>query len=56
MEDTLKATDLRLLSITDYSSTTLGNQFLSLVTRAVSQGRHRELMTIGYITIPAGVL
>ena len=56
MEDTLKATKLRRLSIGDYSSTTFGNQFMSLVTQAVSQRRHKELMTIVYDTIPAGVL
>ena len=56
MEDTLKATSLRKLSIAAYSSTTFGNQFMSHVTQAVSQRRHKELMTVVYDTIPAGVL
>ena len=56
MEDTLKATKLRMLYIADYSSTTFGNQFMSHFTQAVSQRRHKELMTILYDTIPAGVL
>ena len=56
MEDTLKATKLRKLCIDDDSSTTLGNQFLSHVSQAVSQRQHKELMTIWYDTIPPGVL
>ena len=56
MEDTLKATKLRMLSIAIYSSTTFVNQFMSLATKAVSQRRHKELMTIRYDTILPGVL
>ena len=52
MEDT----KLRKLYIADYSPTTFGNQLLSHVTQAVSQRRHKELMTIVYDTIPLGVL
>ena len=57
MENTLKATRLRMLWIVvDYSSTTFGNQFMSLVSQAVSQRQHKVLMTIGYDTIQPGVL
>ena len=56
MEDTLKATKLRILYIAGDSSTTFGNQVMLLVTQAVSQRRHKELMTIVYETIPLGVL
>ena len=57
MEDTLKATKLRMLYIlADYSSATFGNQLMSLVAQAVSQRQRKELMTTGYDTIQAGVL
>ena len=56
IEDTLKATRLRKLSIADLSSTIFGNLFMSHVTSAVSQRRHKELMTIVYDSIHPGVL
>ena len=58
MEDTLKATKWKVtkLFIASFSSTIFGNQFMSHITQAVYQRRHKEFMSIAYDTIPPGVL
>ena len=58
VEDTLKAGKLKVkkIFIASFFSTIFGNQFMSHVTQAVYQRRHKELMTIQYDTILPGVL
>ena len=56
VEDTLIATKLRRLYIHSFSSTIFGDHFMSRVTQAVFRRHCKELMTIQYDTIRAGVL